>query len=194
MCRLQVDPRDGSCDVLSYPGPNARDHANGEKLAWLCLPCWSIWLESHGSELCPGISCQCWVAVWKQRNPMRLTLALADVVDAPTPPRQTTRQTTPPPPPPPPFAPLTTGTVIAQQLPAPQSFAAIENRLRNMGDFTAEGFKSNEDTMKQLSERIEALELRVQTLETTTTPSTTLVTTTTDKHNDNDDHCDDDNK
>lgn len=81
-CRELVDPRDGSLNCLSYPGKHARCKTTGDSLAWLCLPCFHAWQEEWDSEVCEYASCQSWFQCWQNRNPMRMALALPQVLPA----------------------------------------------------------------------------------------------------------------
>ena len=70
-CGDIVDPKDGTCSVLSYPGKNAVDALTREKLYWLCVPCWHQWFLDHDSEMCTGLGCLSWLAAWATENPIR---------------------------------------------------------------------------------------------------------------------------
>lgn len=166
-CRLRVDPRDGCLNINAFPGKTARCRQTGESFGWLCVPCYSAWLESWQCDLCTGIECVAWRQCWAERNPMRVPLALPlGVLAPPDPPLMPPQQA------PLPIAPV---SMEARLTVVGDSFIALEERMEARLTAVADMITALSGTVASLSsdvttvlggfEAVDDLVERVQALE-----------------------------
>jgi hypothetical protein len=85
-CQSQIDPRDGSLNVLAKMGPKTMDPA-GNRLWQLCMPCYFAWAHRvHDTDPCEGSGCATWRKFFYELNPSWSALATVSAATNVSPP------------------------------------------------------------------------------------------------------------